>query len=90
MGFSSRIALTSSIAGEDVLLQFAEYLRKGEKDEKKHERMCLDFSNKWWSLLHTTRPFVMTLLSQLAEVVSIKCILFFTYAFAIHNLLYFY
>lgn len=71
-----------------MLLQFAEYLRKGEKDEKNHERMCLDFSNKWWSLLHTTRPFVITSLSQLAEVVSILISRSCTLSLAMHNLSY--
>ena len=56
-------------AGGDILQQFAKYLKKPEKDTMKHERMCLDFSNKWWSLLHTTRPFIMTDLMQLADTV---------------------
>lgn len=54
-------------AGGDILQQFADYLKEPEKEPMKHERMCLDFSNKWWSLLHTTRPFIMTDLMQLAD-----------------------
>jgi hypothetical protein len=57
-------------AGAEVLHKFADYLQKPETDELKHERMCLDFSNKWWSLVHTTRPFVISDIETLAETVS--------------------
>lgn len=56
--------------GTDVLQQFAAYLREPEEDELKHERMCLGFSNKWWSLVHTTRPFVIKDIDQVAQMVS--------------------
>ncbi|KAG0566014.1 hypothetical protein KC19_7G031700 [Ceratodon purpureus] len=51
----------------EVLQKFAAYLNKPETDELNHERMCLDFSNKWWSLVHTTRPFVISDIETLAE-----------------------
>ncbi|XP_024370917.1 protein ADP-ribosyltransferase PARP3 [Physcomitrium patens] len=54
----------------DVLQQFAAYLREPEEDELKHERMCLDFSNKWWSLVHTTRPFVIKDIDQVAQMAA--------------------
>ena len=62
--------LLSGWTGAEVLQKFAAYLNKPETDELNHERMCLDFSNKWWSLVHTTRPFVISDIETLAETVS--------------------
>eukprot|EP01018_Ginkgo_biloba_P012770 Gb_02125 [translate_table: standard] len=55
---------------EEVLLEFAEHLRNKAESEEKREAMCLDFSNRWFSLLHSTRPFVIHEMGQLADTVA--------------------
>lgn len=71
-------------SGEEVLLEFVEQLsEKGESDEKK-EALCLDFSNKWFTLLHSTRPFIIHDVQQLADLVS--CNLILNYPFLIFGL----
>ncbi|EFJ15760.1 hypothetical protein SELMODRAFT_422701 [Selaginella moellendorffii] len=51
---------------EECLLEFADFLRK-ESDSKKHEQMCLDFSNKWFSLVPSTHPTVISDIAHLTE-----------------------
>jgi poly [ADP-ribose] polymerase len=58
------------IAGEEVLLEFAQYLTNKAESEVKHEAMCLDLSNKWFTLLHSTRPFIIHEIHQLADQVT--------------------
>ncbi|KAH9316844.1 hypothetical protein KI387_018613, partial [Taxus chinensis] len=55
---------------EEVLLEFAEQLSKKSESEDKREALCLDFSNKWFTLLHSTRPFVIHELQQLADLAA--------------------
>ncbi|KAL2610633.1 hypothetical protein R1flu_029206 [Riccia fluitans] len=50
-----------------LLDEFAEYLKKGDKDIDRKARLCLDFSNKWFTMLHCTRPVIIDNFHLLAE-----------------------
>ncbi|KAL3681230.1 hypothetical protein R1sor_024186 [Riccia sorocarpa] len=50
-----------------LLEEFAGYMKKGDKDVDRKTRLCLDFSNKWFSMLHSTRPVIIDTNHLLAE-----------------------
>lgn len=55
---------------EEVLFEFAEQLSKKAESDEKREAQCLDFSNKWFTLLHSTRPFLIHDVQQLADLAA--------------------
>ncbi|CAM6092715.1 unnamed protein product [Calypogeia fissa] len=55
---------------QKYLVEFCEYLKTGNDNEQKTEQICLDFSNKWFTLLHSTRPFIIRNLGELSELAA--------------------
>ncbi|KAL2620807.1 hypothetical protein R1flu_001012 [Riccia fluitans] len=55
-----------------LLDEFGEYLKRGDKDVDRKARFCLDFSNKWFSMLHSLRPVIIDSFHLLAELGAAK------------------
>lgn len=60
----------SYCAGEDVLIEFIENLKSIEKTGPKAEAWWSDFSQRWFTLLPSTRPFTFHDFGDLADHVS--------------------
>lgn len=53
---------------EEVLLEFVEKVKSwNEGDEKKVETIWADFSSRWFTLMHSTRPFIFKNHGELAD-----------------------
>ncbi|MQL76103.1 hypothetical protein Taro_008479 [Colocasia esculenta] len=61
---------------EDILLEFIEMSKKLPEMEEKAKTMWLDFSNRWFTLMHSTRPFTIRNYQELADHVAaaLECI----------------
>ena len=55
------------VAGEEVLVKFIEGLRTAPDSDDEANMMRLDFSNKWFTLMHSTRPFTIRDFQELAD-----------------------
>ncbi|KAG1369671.1 Poly [ADP-ribose] polymerase 3 [Cocos nucifera] len=55
---------------EEVLLKFREELRSAPDSGHKADALRMDFSNKWFTLMHSTRPFMIRNLQELADHVA--------------------
>ena len=62
-------------SGEDALVQFIEKLKSQEQEGPKTEALWSEFSSKWFTLVHSTRPFIFKDVLELADHVK-----FFSYA----------
>ncbi|XP_010686033.2 protein ADP-ribosyltransferase PARP3 [Beta vulgaris subsp. vulgaris] len=52
---------------EDALLQFIENVKSQEQGGPKAEALWSEFSSKWFTLMHTTRPFIFKDFQELAD-----------------------
>ncbi|XP_008788145.2 protein ADP-ribosyltransferase PARP3 isoform X2 [Phoenix dactylifera] len=52
---------------EEVLFKFREELRSAAESGHKANALWVDFSNKWFTLMHSTRPFIIRNLQELAD-----------------------
>ncbi|URE26762.1 PADR1 (NUC008) domain [Musa troglodytarum] len=61
---------------EEELLKFREDLKRAPDSGDKANVLWLDFSNKWFTLVHSFRPFIMKNLQELADHVAagLECI----------------
>lgn len=55
-------------SGEEVLLKFIETLKSKAESGRKAEALWSDFSQKWFTLMPSTRPFIFRDYQELAEV----------------------
>ncbi|KAK9122771.1 hypothetical protein Sjap_012373 [Stephania japonica] len=55
---------------EEVLLHFIEMLKKTEESSPKARAMWADFSNRWFTLMHSTRPFIFKDYHEIADHVA--------------------
>lgn len=58
------------LLGEEVLLEFVEKVKTTKETGQKAEAMWADFSSRWFSLMHTTRPMRFHDVHELADHVS--------------------
>ncbi|GLU19202.1 hypothetical protein SLE2022_354640 [Rubroshorea leprosula] len=52
---------------EEVLLEFVEKVKSMKDTDQKAETIWTDFSNRWFTLMHSTRPFIFGDLRELAD-----------------------
>ncbi|KAK9170425.1 hypothetical protein Syun_002565 [Stephania yunnanensis] len=52
---------------EEVLLHFIEMLKKTEESSPKARAIWVDFSNRWFTLMHSTRPFIFKDYNEIAD-----------------------
>lgn len=57
-------------SGEEVLLEFVEKVKTTKETGQKAEAMWADFSSRWFSLMHSTRPMRLHDVNELADHVS--------------------
>ncbi|XP_073004270.1 protein ADP-ribosyltransferase PARP3 [Typha latifolia] len=55
---------------EEVLLKFVEELKSGPESDPKTHVQWLDFSNRWFTLMHSTRTFTIRNFQELADHVA--------------------
>lgn len=55
------------VIGEELLLQFIECLTTDPGSDDKGNMIRLDFSNRWFTLMHSTRPFTIRDFQELAD-----------------------
>lgn len=46
-----------TLSGEDVLLEFIDKMKSLKETGPKAEAVWTDFSQRWFTLMHSTRPF---------------------------------
>lgn len=57
-------------SGEEVLLQFVKAVKSMKETGQKAEAVWSDYSQRWFTLLHSTRPFIFRDYQDLADHVS--------------------
>lgn len=65
--------ITIKITGEEALLDFIEREKSIKESGQKVEALWSDFSQKWFTLMHSTRPFIFRDYQELADYVSMNC-----------------
>ncbi|KAG9458981.1 hypothetical protein H6P81_003489 [Aristolochia fimbriata] len=55
---------------EEALVDFAEKMKSVKDGDPKVEAMWAEFSNKWFSLVHSTRPFIFRDFQELADIAA--------------------
>ena len=67
---SSRKTDNRTPSGEEILLEFIEKLKSLEETGPKAEAVWTDFSQRWFTLMHSTRPFIFRDYQEIADHVS--------------------
>ncbi|RWV99596.1 hypothetical protein BHE74_00022980 [Ensete ventricosum] len=57
-------------SGEEELLKFREDLKKAPDSSDEGDALWLDFANKWFTLMHSVRPFILKNFHELADHVN--------------------
>ncbi|CAL0333977.1 unnamed protein product [Lupinus luteus] len=64
---SSKIDDNRTQSGEEVLLEFIEKVKSLKETGPKGEAVWTDFSQRWFTLMHSTRPFIFRDYQEIAE-----------------------
>jgi poly [ADP-ribose] polymerase len=54
-------------SGEEVLLEFIEKVKSTKETGQKAEAVWSDFSQRWFTLMHSTRPFIFRDFQEIAD-----------------------
>lgn len=68
--YSSRCKRGNLFAGDEVLLEFIEKVKSMQETGFKAEAVWTDYSNRWFTLMHSTRPLIFKDYQEIAEHVS--------------------
>lgn len=63
------------MAGEETLLEFVEKIKALKVEGQKAMAVWSDFSQRWFTLLHSTRPFIFESLKDMADHVIYNCLI---------------
>jgi poly [ADP-ribose] polymerase len=56
-----------TLSGEEVLLEFIEKVKSLKETGPKADAVWTDFSQRWFTLMHSTRPFIFRDYQEIAD-----------------------